>query len=39
MMGRKSKPDRIVHDYGHVVLNVVYEALTEDIPKLLGSLI
>ncbi len=31
--------NRIVHDYGHVVLNVVYEALTEDIPNLLGSLI
>lgn len=31
--------NRIVHDYGHVALNIIYETLTEDIPKLLELLI
>ena len=26
--------NRIVHDYGNVVLNIVYETLTKDIPAL-----
>lgn len=26
--------NRIVHDYGNVVLNIVYDALTVDIPEL-----
>ena len=30
--------NRIVHDYGNVDLNVVYETLTNDIPKLLEIL-
>lgn len=30
--------NRIVHDYGNVDMNVVYETLTNDIPKLLEIL-
>ena len=30
--------NRIVHDYGNVDLNVVYETLTNDIPELLEIL-
>lgn len=30
--------NRIVHDYGHVDLNVVYETLKNDIPELLEIL-
>lgn len=28
--------NRIVHDYGNVDLNIVYDTLKEDIPNLLG---
>jgi uncharacterized protein YutE (UPF0331/DUF86 family) len=31
--------NRIVHDYGNVDLNVVYETLKNDIPELLEMLI
>ena len=31
--------NRIVHDYGNVDLNVVYETLKNDIPELLESLL
>lgn len=30
--------NRIVHDYGNVDLNIVYETLKNDIPELLGLL-
>lgn len=30
--------NRIVHDYGHVDLSVVYDTLTEDIPWLIKEL-
>lgn len=30
--------NRLVHDYGNVVLDIVYETLTEDIPELRKSL-
>ena len=30
--------NRIVHDYGNVDLNIVYETLKEDIPNLLANL-
>ena len=30
--------NRIVHDYGNVVLDIIYETLTTDIPKLRKSL-
>ena len=30
--------NRIVHDYGHVDLNIVYQTLKEDIPDLLDQI-
>ena len=30
--------NRLVHDYGNVVLDIVYETLTKDIPELRKSL-
>jgi uncharacterized protein with HEPN domain len=30
--------NRIVHDYGNVDLNIVYETLKNDIPELLGNI-
>jgi uncharacterized protein with HEPN domain len=30
--------NRIVHDYGNVDLNIVYETLKNDIPELLGKI-
>jgi uncharacterized protein with HEPN domain len=30
--------NRIVHDYGHVDLNIVFQTLKEDIPDLLAQL-
>ncbi len=30
--------NRIVHDYGHVDLRIVYDTLVNDIPELLGLL-
>jgi uncharacterized protein with HEPN domain len=30
--------NRIVHDYGNVDLNIVYETLKKDIPELLGKI-
>ncbi len=27
--------NRIVHDYGHVILNIIFETLKNDIPELM----
>ena len=35
MIGLRNK---IVHDYGHVVLDVVYDTLKNDIPELVNML-